>query len=140
MFWLYYKTSTVFFLYHASVVHLRRLTVDRNTSNHYLLVFNKTMRGDVICKGGEAMNRRDIIKSTFADSRRFGRRFRGGRKIKKFVEESKLIPVAFMVMPRCVYSTIQFIFFSLRLISFCEIIYPSKFVSHCIVYVFHVSE
>lgn len=40
-------------------------------------------------------------------------RFRGGRKIKKFVEESDLIPVAFMVMPGCVYSTIQFIFFSL---------------------------
>lgn len=60
----------------------------------------------------------DIIKSTFADSRRFRWRFRGGRKIKKFVEESRLIPVAFMVMPGCVYSTIQFIFFSLRLISF----------------------
>lgn len=41
----------------------------------------------------------------------FLRRFRGGRKIKKFVEESDLIPVAFMVMPGCVYSTIQFIFF-----------------------------
>lgn len=48
----------------------------------------------------------------------FPGRFRGGRKIKKFVEESRLIPVAFMVMPGCVYSTIQFIFFSLRLISF----------------------
>lgn len=48
----------------------------------------------------------------------FPGRFRGGRKIKKFVEESDLIPVAFMVMPGCVYSTIQFIFFSLRLISF----------------------
>lgn len=62
-------------------------------------------------------------------------RFRGGRKIKKFVEESGLIPVAFMVMPGCVYSTIQFIFFSLSPYFFLsEIIYPSNFVSHCIVY------
>lgn len=45
----------------------------------------------------------------------FPRRFRGGRKIKKFVEESRLIPVAFMVMPGCVYSTIQFIFFPFAL-------------------------
>lgn len=45
----------------------------------------------------------------------FPGRFRGGRKIKKFVEESSLIPVAFMVMPGCVYSTIQFIFFPFAL-------------------------
>lgn len=69
----------------------------------------------------------------------FPGRFRGGWKIKKFVVESRLIPVAFMVMPGCVYSTIQFIFFLAFPYTEDGLIPPklsvlSDSASHCIVF------